>query len=53
MVVRGRERKEIKLAKRGLERRVKDGLHGRNAGEKAHKTLCWENAVTVVSLSEN
>jgi hypothetical protein len=40
-VVRGRERKEIGLPKRGLERRTKDGLHERKAGEKAQKTLLW------------
>jgi hypothetical protein len=32
MVVRGRERKEIGIPKRGLERRTKDGLHGRKVG---------------------
>jgi hypothetical protein len=53
MVVWGRERKEIGLPKRGVERRTKDGLHERKAGEKAKKTLRKEKAVTLVSLSEN
>jgi hypothetical protein len=52
MVVRGREKKEIGLPKRGLERRTKGGLHKRKTGEKAKKTLCEEKAVTLGSLSE-
>jgi hypothetical protein len=51
MVVRGRERKEIGLPNRGLERRTKDGLHERKAGEKAKKTLREEKAVTLVKVS--
>jgi hypothetical protein len=38
MVVWGREKKEIGLQKRGLERRTKDGLHDRKAGERLKKT---------------
>jgi hypothetical protein len=39
MVVRDREKKEIGLPKRGLERRSKDGLDERKSGEGLKKNV--------------
>jgi hypothetical protein len=53
MVVWGREKKERRLPKRGLEIHTKYGVHERKAEENLKKTLRGEKVVTLVILSEN